>query len=304
MSDNSSTRRIGNISVDLDSLHLYYRIHGIDVPEGVPSVYETGVSRFLDLFQELDVRATLFVVAEDALRPENRRILERAVREGHELASHSYSHPYELIRLDPEAIQEELRKAEEILQELRGGKPVAGFRAPGYNTSPELLRQLSQRGYRYDSSFFPCPAYYAAKASILGLYRVIGKPSQSILGSPGVVLSSRHPHRLREYNNLLEFPMTVTPLVRFPVIGTSLIGMGQTGWKVAHASLRSTPFVQIEFHAIDMTDHQEDGIDDVLLRQPDQRVPLREKIETFRRAIQDLKQSREMDTLENLSSAY
>ena len=166
MSDNSSTRRIGNISVDLDSLHLYYRIHGIDVPEGVPSVYETGVSRFLDLFQELDVRATLFVVAEDALRPENRRILERAVREGHELASHSYSHPYELIRLDPEAIQEELRKAEEILRSSRW--QTRGW-VPGSRIQhiPELLRQLSQRGYRYDSSFSHV-LYYAA-ASILGV---------------------------------------------------------------------------------------------------------------------------------------
>ena len=301
---NSAIPKVGTISVDLDSLHLYYQIHGIDVPESTPSIYETGVTRFLDLFQELDIRATLFVVAEDALKPENRRVLERAVREGHELASHSFSHPYQLIRFSPDEIEEELEKAESILQELRGGKAIAGFRAPGYNTSPELLHLLGKRGYIYDSSFFPCPAYYAAKAGILGLYHLTGRDSQSILGNPGMVFSSRHPTRLKKYNDLLEFPMTVTPLVRFPVIGTSLIGMGKKGWKVASSTLRSTPFVQIEFHAIDMTDHVADGIDDALLRQPDQRVPLQEKLETFRYAIEDLKQSRRIDTLENLAPLY
>ena len=98
--------------------------------------------------------------------------------------------------------------------------------------------------------------------------------------------------------------MTVTPGVRFPVIGTSLISMGKTGWKMAHKTLKRTPFVQIEFHAIDMTDHHEDAIEDVLLRQPDQRVPLSEKTELFEKAISDLQKHRELHTLEHLATEH
>ena len=162
---------------------------------------------------------------------------------------------------------------------------------------------LHERGYLYDSSFFPCPAYYVAKAGYLAAYQLLGRPSNSILGSPSVLFSSRHPHRLKKYGNLLEFPMTVTPGLRLPVIGTSLITMGKTGWRVAHAMLKKTPFVQIEFHAIDMTDHMLDKIDDVLLQQPDQKMPLAQKSALFKKAIEDLSQSRKINTLEGLAKS-
>jgi len=294
-------KKVANISVDIDGLDLYYKIHGLTPNPEAPSIYETGVRRFLALFEETQVKATFFVIAKDALNPANRQIIEQIVREGHEIASHSYSHPYELIRLDEEEIERELAKAEEILSDLRGGKPVSGFRAPGYNTSPALLNLLNERGYLYDSSFFPCPAYYMAKAGYLAAYQLLKRPSNSILGSPSVLFSTRHPHRLKKHGNLLEFPMTVTPGLRFPVIGTSLISMGKSGWKIAHAMLKNTPFVQIEFHAIDMTDHELDQIDDALLQQPDQKMPLRQKAELFKEAIEDLSKTREMNTLENLA---
>jgi len=294
--------QVANISVDVDGLDLYYKIHGLTPSPNSPSIYETGVVRFLDLFKRLGIQATFFVVGKDALIPKNREILERAVNEGHELASHSYTHPYQLIRLSKEEIEQELVEAEQALTPLRGGVPLAGFRAPGYNTSEVLLDLLSQRGYLYDSSFFPCPAYYLAKSAFLGAYAILGRPSESILGSPSVLWSSRHPHRLKKHNQLLEFPMTVTPGIRFPVIGTSLISMGQKGWKLAHRTLKNTPFVQIEFHAIDMTDHAEDAIEDALLRQPDQRVPLRDKEVLFEVAIRDLMENRTIHTLEALAN--
>ena len=296
--------RVANISVDVDGLDLYYKIHGLTPSEGAPSIYETGVVRFLDLFKKMGVKATFFVVAKDALNPNNKAILERAVLEGHELASHSFTHPYQLIRMEASAIEAELSQAEDALVPLRNGKPLAGFRAPGYNTSPVLLDLLVKRGYLYDSSFFPCPAYYLAKGAFLGAYAMLGRPSESILGSPSVLWSSRHPHRLKKHGNLLEFPMTVTPGIRFPVIGTSLISMGKTGWKIANKTLKRTPFVQIEFHAIDMTDHHEDAIEDVLLRQPDQRVPLSEKTGLFEKAISDLQKNRELHTLEFLATEH
>ena len=294
--------KVANISVDVDGLDLYYKIHGLTPNPDAPSIYETGVLRFLELFRKTNIKATFFVIAKDALEPKNRAILQEAVNDGHEIASHSYSHPYELIKLEKKEIERELAEAEAILSEIRKGESVSGFRAPGYNTSPTLLQLLHERGYQYDSSFFPCPAYYLAKAGYLTAYKLLGRPSNSILGSPSVLFTSRHPHPLKDYGHLLEYPMTVTPGLRFPIIGTSLISMGQNGWKFAHAMLKRTPFVQIEFHAIDLTDHSIDQIDDVLLQQPDQKVSLETKLPIFEKAITDLSRYRDMRTLEWLSN--
>ncbi len=294
--------RFASVNVDIDGLPLYYRIHGLEESGKIPSVYETGVRRFLDLFAKLDIKATFFVIAQDALIQENRAILEEAIAQGHEIASHSFSHPYDLIRLPEKEMEAELAQAEEILQDIRGGKPVCGFRAPGYNISPPLIEMLAKRGYAYDSSLFPCPPYYLAKAGYIGLYKLLNRPSASILGNPSQVFGSRHPHRWSDHPNLLEFPMTVTPWIRFPIIGTSLISMGATGWKLTKGMLSHTPFVNLEFHAIDMTDHVDDGIDDALLSQPDQKVSLIEKTHLFTQCLSDLNQNREFRTLEDLAT--
>jgi len=86
----AQTTRAAAINVDIDSLHLYYRIHGLDESSATNAVWERGVVRFAELFAELGVKATFFVVASDLERwPEARRIAAQLVADGHELGSHS-----------------------------------------------------------------------------------------------------------------------------------------------------------------------------------------------------------------------
>ena len=40
----------------------------------------------------------------------------------------------------------------------------------------------------YDSSVFPCPAYYTAKAAAISLLRMRGRQSRSIIDDPRVAL--------------------------------------------------------------------------------------------------------------------
>jgi len=299
-----ATERIACVNVDVDGLHLYHRIHGLEESQSTTqkSVYETGVLRFLDLFEKHGLKATFFLVAEDLHNQTNRDIACEIVARGHEVASHSYSHPYDLIRKTEKEIELELSEAESLLQEVRGGSPVKGFRAPGYNTSPALLSLLAKRGYLYDSSFFPSPPYYLAKAAYLSMYRLLRKPSHSVLGSPGVLFAKRLPHLLHPDEAgtpLVELPVTVLPGTRFPFIGTSLISGGMGGWKCMRPFLSRVPFVNLEFHAIDMTDHQLDEIDDVLLKQPDQRVPLDAKTVVFDAVLEYLANGWENQTLED-----
>ncbi|MFO0745019.1 MAG: polysaccharide deacetylase family protein [Myxococcota bacterium] len=220
------------INVDVDSLHHYYRIHGLDESGATNAVWEKGVTRFAELFAELGVHATFFVVTEDLERwPRARAIAEELVKAGHELGSHSVTHPYDLVRQHDKAVGDELGRSRAVLSEVRGS-PCVGFRAPGYTMTPRVLAKVRETGYRYDSSIFPCPPYYLAKLARLGAMLVRGKRSRSIVGPPSVMWEERLPHRR---DGLVEIPVTVLPTfptARFPIIGTSLLMMRERGYAV------------------------------------------------------------------------
>ncbi|MCB9727544.1 MAG: polysaccharide deacetylase family protein [Deltaproteobacteria bacterium] len=286
------------VNVDIDSLYLYYRIHGLDEAKATNAVWERGVVRFAELFGELGLRATFFVVAQDLERwPAARRICGELARAGHEIGSHTWSHPYDFTRKGRTAVELELRRAREAIADATGQRAV-GFRAPGYTITDLVLEVLAEQGYAYDSSLFPCPPYYLAKAAVLGSMRLRGKQSQSILDHPRVMWQSRLPHRRA---GMLELPVTVLPGVRFPFIGTSLLMMGRRGYALARPLMRRLPFVNLEFHGIDLCDLETDGIDAALLQQPDLRVPLADKLVLFRRVLTDLRDGFQVDTLAKLA---
>jgi len=290
--------RAASVNVDIDSLYLYYRIHGLDEARATNAVWERGVTRFAELFAELGVHATFFVVTEDLERwPVARDIAQDLVRAGHELASHSHTHPYDLVRGHDRFVATELERSQAILGELRG-RPVAGFRAPGYTMTARVLAMLAERGYAYDSSIFPCPPYYLAKVAVLAKMALLKQKSHSIVGDPRVMWERTTPHRR---DGLIELPVTVLPGLRFPFIGTSLLMMGQRGYTLIKPWLQRAAFVNLEFHGIDLCDLVEDGIDPALLKQPDLRVPLADKRALFRRVVTDLRDGWGVDTLEALA---
>lgn len=292
------TIRAAAINVDIDSLHLYYRIHGLDEASATNAVWERGVVRFAELFAELGVKATFFVVASDLERwPEARRIASQLVAAGHELGSHSLTHPYDLVRQHDKAISHELSESHRILSAVRGS-PVAGFRAPGYTMTPHVFGLLEQSGYTYDSSIFPCPPYYLAKLAVLAKMALTGKRSESIVGPPSVMWEDRLPSRK---GGLVELPVTVLPGIRFPVIGTSLLMLKNLGFRAIRPMLRQVPFVNLELHGIDLCDLEADKIDKALLKQPDLRVPLSDKLALFRQVFSELRDDWGVDTLENLA---
>ncbi len=290
--------RAAAINVDVDSLHLYYRIHGLDEARATNAVWERGVVRFAELFAELGVQATFFVVASDLERwPAARAIAADLVAAGHELASHSLTHPYDLVRQHDRFVEDELATSRAILSEVRG-RPVTGFRAPGYTMTPRVLAMLAAAGYTYDSSIFPSPPYYLAKLAVLGQMALTGKKSHSIVGPPSVMWDSRLPSRR---HGLVELPVTVLPIVRAPFIGTSLLMMRRRGYHLVRRVLRTIPFINLELHGIDLCDLEQDGIDRALLKQPDLRVPLADKLALFREVFADLRDGWGVATLEDLA---
>ena len=289
--------RVVSLSVDLDPVECYWRIHAL--PGAPPerarhAILRRCLPRFAELFARHGARATFFVVARDLEEDaEGRALLGQLARDGHELASHTYSHPYDLVRLPSETIAAEIDRAHGLIGACRGDAPC-GFRAPGYAITSELLDMLRARHYRYDSSAFPSLAYYGAKAAVMGAMRLVGRKSGSILDTPrvlGAPLGPYRPSREAPYRraaatlgdvgdvDLVELPMSVTPIARLPVIGTSLVTA--PGWMRRHlvtAALRA-PFFNLELHGIDLADAEADEIPPALIaRQPDLRRPLAHKL--------------------------
>ncbi|HVZ73417.1 MAG TPA: polysaccharide deacetylase family protein [Polyangia bacterium] len=281
--------RVVSVSVDLDPVECYWRIHALPgaPPENARhAILRRCLPRFAELFARHGVKATFFVVARDLDEDaEGRARLADLARDGHELASHTYSHPYDLVRLPRAEIASEIDRAHDLVGACAGAAPC-GFRAPGYAISAEVLELLLERHYRYDSSAFPSLAYYGAKAAVMAAMRLVGRRSRSILDSPKVLGAPRAPYRpavktpyARGDLDLVELPMAVTPLARLPVIGTSLVTA--PAWMRRHlvrASL-AAPFFNLELHGIDLADADADEIPPALVaRQPDLRRPLAHKL--------------------------
>jgi hypothetical protein len=294
-----SIPRAAAINIDIDSLYLYYRIHGLPEHRATDVVWTRGVVRFAELLDKVGVRATFYVVTRDLEESRAARdIAESLVRAGHELGSHSHTHPYDLVRLHDRALETELETSRDILSQVRGS-PVAGFRAPGYTMTGRVLRALATVGYRYDSSIFPSPPYYLAKLGVLATMALRGRRSHSIVGPPQVMWEKRLPHMRPE--GIYEFPVTVLQGLRLPFIGTSLLAFGERGYAAIRPLAKRLPFVNLELHGIDLCDLDADRIDPVLLKQPDLRVPLSRKLALLERVFSDLRDSHGVATLEALA---
>jgi peptidoglycan/xylan/chitin deacetylase (PgdA/CDA1 family) len=91
--------------------------------------------RLLNLLDSLHVHATFFLVGKMVDRYP--LLAEREVADGHEVASHTYSHP-NLTKLTGEQVQSELLKGAEAIKRAVGYSPVY-FRPPGGQYNEKTL---------------------------------------------------------------------------------------------------------------------------------------------------------------------
>jgi hypothetical protein len=285
--------RLAAVSIDLDEIHHYYAIHGL-APGGRAehAVYDRAVPRASDWAQSLDLPLTFFVVGRDLERPENAETARALLGRGHELGNHSYSHLYDLTRRDRQEMTREVASGIEIMSRAAGTRP-SGFRAPGYLVNDELIDVLTSLGVAYDSSVFPSPAYYAAKAAKLLSLKLRGRSSHSVRGSSKVLLAPCRPYRLgrpfwKAGGGLPELPIQVTPGTRLPYIGTSLVLAGADAARLMTRTLMLEPFVNLELHGIDFLG-ADDGLDDLLPHQPDARLARNHKLAALTACVELLR---------------
>jgi peptidoglycan/xylan/chitin deacetylase (PgdA/CDA1 family) len=283
------------VSLDLDDLTCYHAVHGLPEPSAAQAglALECWLPRFLDVFAELDIRATIFVIGRDLERDleqggRGAEQLVRALDEGHELGNHSYAHAYDLHRRSAQEIAADLARCDTLLRQL-GARP-RGFRAPGYTHSKTLLLQAAALGYAYDSSLLPSPSYYLAKLGVLGLGRLRGRASVSQVEGARSFIGPTAVHYLPELG-LWEVPMSVSRNLRLPLIGTFVLAdsvplLGRPGAEALRSEAIDTRHLHLELHALDFADVEADGLaPELLARQRELATPLNERIDRFRKLI-------------------
>lgn len=113
-----------------------------------------NTEKILGILRGDKTKATFFVLGWIAERCP--ALVEEIGREGHEVASHGYSH--ELVyNMTESAFSEDIRKSRDILEGIVK-KRVIGYRAPSFSITKESLWALDilkRHGFAYDSSVFP-----------------------------------------------------------------------------------------------------------------------------------------------------
>ncbi|MFZ1864911.1 MAG: polysaccharide deacetylase family protein [Polyangiales bacterium] len=288
--------RIASISIDLDEVPRYTAIHGLEPVEepAVHAVYDRCVPRLSAWLQSQSIAATFFAIGEDLVRQENRQAVAGLHRAGHEVANHSYHHHYDLTRRTRREIAEEIERGSKTIQAACGARPV-GFRAPGYTVSDALFDALEASEFQYDSSVFPCASYYGLKAAALGVMRLRGRASASLLDAPGVLRAPRRPYRVgrpywRRGTGLLELPIGVTPW-QLPYIGTSLAlgGPRIAAWLTKQMIGRE--LINLELHGFDAADAEQDGLHTLAPHRADLRRRAEDKLDAFTAAIRVMREA-------------
>ena len=100
--------------------------------------------RLLDMLAARGIKATFFTVGTNAAR--NPNIIRRIVADGHELANHTWTHPY-LSRLSDASVRSELQRSHDSLVKITGVAPRM-YRPPyGAITARQKQWIFSEYGY-------------------------------------------------------------------------------------------------------------------------------------------------------------
>lgn len=267
-------RTLATISVDVDPVDLHLMGYGYSGLAADPLVYTVALPRLCELFAANGVRATFFVVGRDAAQHRDAlRALEAA---GHEVASHSLSHPMPLIRVARSRLNHELGESRRLLQLASGGE-VVGFRAPNWDMHARAVSSLADAGYRYDASGYPSVMQVPAR---LLLMLKASDPRAALRMRFWPFTFQRMPFRWRVGDKeIVEFPISVTPRLGFPLYHTTRYLIGERRF-LGHLDgfLRRGEPLFYPLHAVDALGSDEDRVDPRLRRHPGMELRLDAKL--------------------------
>jgi peptidoglycan/xylan/chitin deacetylase (PgdA/CDA1 family) len=107
--------------------------------------HAVNTPKLLDELKRAGVSATFFVVGKNLEKPYNKKLLRRAVAEGHQIGNHSYWHP-RMTELRDSQIREEILRTEELIGDADNGIKI--FRPPYGHHNPLVDRVAQELGYQ------------------------------------------------------------------------------------------------------------------------------------------------------------
>lgn len=281
-----SERSVATVSVDVDPVDLHLIGYGFPGLPPDPLVYTRALPRLTEIFARTGVRATLFVVGRDA--PAQRTALGQLVAGGHEVASHSQSHPLAFASLADAAMRDELDRSRAALEQATG-RPVLGYRSPNFDMNARGLRALADCGYRYDASGYPTPMLLPARMLLALKSR---DPRAVMRLRPWPFTMRREPYRVAAgEGRLVEFPASVTSLARLPIYHTLRYALSDARFEAALDGLvgerRSLSYA---LHAVDALGQREDAVDPRLAGHPGMDRALDHKLALLERSLSSIVQ--------------
>ena len=175
-----------------------------------------GLDHVLALLERLQVRATFFITANFALHHPATIV---AIAQHHEVASHGFYHSVFQTA--------DLARSKQTL-EVISGQAVTGFRMA--RLQPVSDRDIQAAGYCYNSSLNP--------TYLPGRYNHFFKPRTATYAG-----------------TLLNIPVSVTPLIRFPLFWLSFKNLPLWLYKFASKlTLNHDAYLNLYFHPWEFTD--------------------------------------------------
>ena len=205
------------LSFDIEEFDMPFEYNKTISFEEQMRVSITGTTIILDILDKHKIKATFFSTATFAINAP--QIMERIVKEGHEIGWHTYYHS---------AFKTEDLLASKLKLEEITNTEVIGFRMP--RMQPVDEKEIFKAGYIYNSSLNP--------TYLPGRYNNFDKP-RTFFKQDGV----------------WQIPASVSPLVRFPLFWLSFhnLPLWLYQW-LCKITLKKDGYLNLYFHPWEFTD--------------------------------------------------
>lgn len=204
---------------------LSFDIEEFDIPEEYGQKLDTttqlevslqGLKAIIDILAKLNIKSTFFVTANFAIHNE---AIIKELSQKHEIASHGFYHS--------SFKNEDLKESKKVLEEIVE-QQVVGFRMARLREIND--EEIKWAGYQYNSSMNP--------TYLPGRYNKFFKNRTAY-----------------ESKGILNIPVSVTPLIRFPLFWLSFKNFPMFLIKLAsYATLQNDSYLCLYFHPWEFTD--------------------------------------------------
>lgn len=101
-----------------------------------------NTAKVLDILAKYKAKATFFILGANAEKYPD--LVQRSFKEGHELANHTYTHPYKASVTE---LQDEIQQTNEMIYSITGFLPTL-FRPVGGNYNEQMINAVVDDGYK------------------------------------------------------------------------------------------------------------------------------------------------------------